>query len=137
MGKDEKRTLEIEEQITFLYVKDLDRASDFYQGILGLSLVLEQSHCRIYRTGKTAYLGICENSDRVNQEVQEGVIYTLVVDDVRGWYDYLGDQGWEMLEEPKYNERYLITHFFIRDPDGYLVEIQRFEDPRWQGPATD
>jgi catechol 2,3-dioxygenase-like lactoylglutathione lyase family enzyme len=112
MGKGEQRNLEIEEQITFLYV-------------------------RIYRTGKTAYLGICENRDRVNQGEQEGVIFTLVVDDVRGWYDYLGDQGWEMLEEPKYNEEYLITHFFLRDPDGYQIEIQRFEDPRWQGPAPD
>lgn len=129
-----KKTPVIEEQITFLYVDDLDRSSAFYQGVMGLQMVLDQAHCRIYRTGKTAYLGICENQDQGNQEEREGVIFTLVVDDVRGWYDYLRDQGWEMLEEPKYNERYLITHFFFRDPDGYLIEIQRFEDPRWQGP---
>lgn len=135
MGKDWKP--EIEEQITFLYVEDLERSSAFYQGILGLSLALDQAHCRIYRTGKRAYLGVCENKDRVNQGDREGVIFTLVVADVRGWYDYLREQGWEVEEEPKYNERYLITHFFLRDPDGYLLEIQRFEDPRWQGPGED
>ena len=135
MGKDWKP--EIEEQITFLYVEDLESSSNFYHGIMGLPLVLDQAHCRIYRTGKTAYLGICERKDRGCQGDREGVIFTLVVDDVRGWYDYLAEQGWELADEPKYNERYLITHFFFRDPDGYLIEIQRFEDPRWQGPAMD
>jgi len=126
----------IGEQITFLYVADLKRASDFYQGVLGLQLVLEQAHCRIFRTGSTAYLGICENADRVSEGERKGVIFTLVVEDVRGWFEHLQGQGWQVAEEPKFNERYQITHFFLRDPDGYLLEIQRFEDPRWQGPLT-
>lgn len=135
MGKDRKPG--IDEQITFLYVEDLERSSAFYQEILGLTLVLEQAHCRIYRTGKTAYLGVCQSKDRVSKDDHDGVIFTLVVKDVRGWYEHLLDQGWTVPEEPKYNETYLITHFFFRDPDGHLIEIQRFEDPRWPGPNAD
>ena len=135
MGKESRP--EIEEQITFLYVEDLERSSAFYRGIMGLELVLEQAHCRIYRTGRTAYLGICEGKDRVSKEDQKGVIFTLVVSDVKGWYTHLLEQGWTVPEEPKYNEMYLITHFFFRDPDGYLIEVQSFEDPRWKGPSVD
>jgi hypothetical protein len=35
------------------------------------------------------------------------------------------------MKPPTYNERYQIYHLFARDPNGYLIEIQRFEDPRW------
>ena len=34
-------------------------------------------------------------------------------------------------KEPVMNATYNIYHFFMRDPDGYLVEIQRFLDPNW------
>ncbi len=134
MGSDQRP--EIEEQITFLYVKDLERSKAFYQGVMGLPLVLDQAHCRIYRTGNSAYLGLCENKERMSVADREGIIFTLVVNDVRSWYEYLLAQGWEVAEEPKFNDRYLITHFFFQDPDGYTLEVQRFEDPRWPGPAV-
>jgi catechol 2,3-dioxygenase-like lactoylglutathione lyase family enzyme len=34
-------------------------------------------------------------------------------------------------KRPTMNTTYNIYHFFMRDPDGYLVEIQRFLDPAW------
>jgi catechol 2,3-dioxygenase-like lactoylglutathione lyase family enzyme len=32
---------------------------------------------------------------------------------------------------PQLNETYNVYHAFYRDPDGFLIEIQRFLDPRW------
>ena len=60
-----------------------------------------------------------------------GVILTLVTEDVDGWCDRLREHGVEFEKEPAYNAEYKIYHCFLRDPNGYLVEIQRFEDPRW------
>ena len=34
---------------------------------------------------------------------------------------------------PALNPEYGIYHCFLRDPNGYLVEIQRFLDPSWAG----
>ncbi|OQY24133.1 MAG: hypothetical protein DRJ03_06405 [Chloroflexi bacterium] len=31
------------------------------------------------------------------------------------------------------NPRYNIYHCFLRDPNGYLIEIQRFLDSAWKG----
>ena len=33
---------------------------------------------------------------------------------------------------PVFNPDFQIYQMFLRDPNGYLIEIQRFEDPRWQ-----
>jgi len=122
----------IEDQITFLYTDNLDQAGDFYGEVMGFELVLDQGLCRIFRTRKGAFLGVCQKREKqgVGQEV--GVIFTLVVEDVDGWYQYLETREEAALQgEPKVNEEYGIYHFFLRDPDGYTLEIQRFLDTDW------
>ena len=43
----------------------------------------------------------------------------------------LMSRGVRFEKELAHNERYRITHAFFRDPDGYLLEVQRFDDPAW------
>lgn len=51
----------INEQITFLYTRDIGKTASFYEEIMGLRLALDQGGCRIYRVaGDKGYLGICE-----------------------------------------------------------------------------
>jgi hypothetical protein len=38
----------------------------------------------------------------------------------------------EIETSPRHNPQYQIYQMFLRDPNGYRVEVQRFEDPRWQ-----
>ena len=64
-------------------------------------------------------------------EDESPVILTLVSQEVDAWYEYLAAKGAEVTQRPVLNERYNIYHFFVRDPDGYLVEVQRFLDPAW------
>jgi len=129
------QTLPIDAQITFLYVRDLGRSGQFYQDILGFPLVLDQGSCRIYRvTGGSAFLGICERETGATS--QDGLIFTLVTADVDGWYKRITSRGWTCEHAPRANERYGIYHFFVRDPDGYLLEIQRFTTPDWPSPGT-
>ncbi len=124
------QTLPIDSQITFLYVRDLQRSTRFYQDILGFSLVLDQGSCRIYRViGNCAFLGICEGDSA--DISQNSLIFTLVTADVDGWYQRVTSRGWSCEHAPRVNERYQIYHFFVRDPDGYLLEIQRFVTPDW------
>ena len=121
----------IDQQITFLYTPDLVTTARFYEQIMDLELALDQGTCRIYHTGPHAFLGICE---RVGAVIDSGnVIFTLVTPDVDGWYVMLKEKGVSFEKPPAFNPRYKIYHCFLRDPNGYLIEIQRFEDPRWQG----
>ena len=102
----------------------------FYETILELPLILDQGACRIYGTGLGAFLGFCQHLTGGGQD-GAGVILTLVSQDVDGWYDYLQQKGVEFEKPPQFNPKFNIYHCFLRDPNGYLIEIQRFEDPTW------
>jgi catechol 2,3-dioxygenase-like lactoylglutathione lyase family enzyme len=117
------------QQITFLHTADLQKTADFYENILGLPLVVDQGVCRIYAVNGDAYLGFCEHLEA--PERPSGIIITLVSPEVDTWYVYLQAQGITFDKPPQHNSRYNIYHCFLHDPNGYLLEIQRFEDPAW------
>ena len=119
----------IHQQITFLYTKDLERSKKFYEEILGLQLALDQGACLIFRCCQNAFIGICENPEVSTNPT--GIILTLVTPEVNAWYQALRDKGIPIEKPPTYNPKYNIEHFFTRDPDGYLIEIQKFLDPAW------
>jgi len=116
-------------QVTFCYCPDLDASATFYEQTLGLPLVLDQGSCRIYRAATAAYLAFCR---RESAPKPEGIILTLVSEDVDGWYSHLSARGVEFETPPKLNPDFQIYHCFLRDPNGYLIEIQRFNDPAWK-----
>jgi catechol 2,3-dioxygenase-like lactoylglutathione lyase family enzyme len=114
-----------------MYVRDLHISAAFYENLLGLPLALDQGSCRIYRVAGDAFLGICQRSDAGDPSPSRALILTLVTHDVDEWHRYLAERGVVVEKPPQYNPVYNIYHCFLRDPDGYLVEIQRFLDPAW------
>lgn len=119
----------IDQQITFLYTRDLDATTRFYEEVVRLPLVLDQGSCRIYRTVGDAYVGFCERATAPDEP--QGILFTLVADDVDGWYEHFISHGVEVTHAPAVNETYGIYHFFVQDPNGYTIEVQRFLDPDW------
>ncbi|MBS1249427.1 MAG: hypothetical protein MAG431_01007 [Chloroflexi bacterium] len=115
----------IHEQITFLYTTDLDKSARFYEEVMGFPLKLDQGGCRIYTVTENAYLGVCQrpNAQPPGERV---VIFTFVTPEVDSWYEHLIEQGVEIETPPAENPEYGIYHFFLRDPNGYLLEVQRF-----------
>ena len=111
-------------QITFVYGSDLDRSAAFYGHVLDLELVRDQGACQIYRVATDAYIGVCDH--RVAEP--GSVIITLVADDVDHWADRLSAAGYRV-SGPHANARFGVYHCFVHDPDGHLVEIQRFDEP--------
>jgi catechol 2,3-dioxygenase-like lactoylglutathione lyase family enzyme len=115
-------------QITFLPSSDLERSRTFYEGVLGLELVVDQGTCHIFRVAEGAFLGTCQWE---TVEVTEGVIFTFVADDVDGWCSRVVGAGGRIESGPEHSAQYGIYHAFLRDPDGHRLEIQRFDDPEW------
>ena len=115
-------------QITFLPVADLDRSRSFYEGVLGLGVSVDQGSCLIFSTGAGGFLGVCQREGAMRAE---GVIITLVTDEVDTWFRRLTDAGHPTDGPPSHSEQYGIYHVFFRDPDGHQLEIQRFDDPDW------
>jgi len=114
------------QQVTFLYTEDLERTARFYEEILELPLVRDQVVCRIYQSSPDGYIGFCTHLDAVRPK---GIILTLVTENVDDWYRRLKDKGVSIEAPPVHNPKYQIYHFFFQDPNGYMLEIQRFDDP--------
>ena len=119
----------IEQQVTFLYTRDLAKTAHFYEEVLGLSLVLDQGSCRIYDVCGRGFLGICHSENAPQKP--EGIIFTIVTHEVDQWYHYLSEQGVDFEKPPAHNPKFNLYHCFLRDPNGYLLEIQQFLDPSW------
>ena len=121
-------------QITFLPSADLERSRTFYEGVLGLELVVDQGTCHIFKVAEGAFLGTCQ---RETLEVTEGVIFTFVTDDVDGWCSRVAGAGGRIESGPEHSVQFGIYHAFLRDPDGHRLEIQRFDDPAWSSAAQE
>jgi catechol 2,3-dioxygenase-like lactoylglutathione lyase family enzyme len=117
----------VSQQITFLDTRDLRRTADFYERVLGLRLARDQGTCRIYHVSGTAYVGFCEKPDAPGEP--RGLVLTLVTDEVDRWCAHLRSEGVEFVKAPADNPRYRIYNAFVRDPNGYVIEIQRFWEP--------
>ena len=115
-----------EQQVIFLTVSNLEESTKFYGEKLGLRLARDQGTCRIFHLSGTSYVGVCESNA---PRAPNGLTLTMVSDDVDGWYEKLLAQKVKISHPPKLNEKYQIYHFYLEDPDGYTIEIQRFVDP--------
>lgn len=111
--------------IAFFGVANLEATDNFYNRLLGLPLYKDQGLCRIYDVPGGGRVGFCTHMPSTAGE--KAPILTLLVDDVDAARRRLVSGGLEP-GFPRMNPRFKIYHFFLRDPDGYLVEIQKFMD---------
>ena len=122
-----------DQQVTFLYARDLEKSAAFYGEVLGLPLVLDQGSVRIFRTSRSSFLGVGQCNEKWSP-TPGGIIVTLVTNDVDEWYERLRSKRVVFDAPPSQNDAFNIYHCFLRDPDGYQIEIQRFGDPAWPKP---
>ncbi len=122
----------IDSLITFLDTHDLGSTAHFYEEIIGLPLKLDQGTCRIYQVTQDSYLGFCQRPDTTPPSTKQDpptTILTIVTTDVDEWHRYLKEHKVDLLDPPATNPDYHIYHFFLRDPNGHLIEIQQFLHP--------
>lgn len=110
--------------ILFLGTLDLEKTHQFYTQALELTMVIDQGACRIYRIPGGGHIGFCSHIQPVFGE--KSPIVTLVTQDVDDCYKKLVEWGVDIPHPPAMNTRFGIYHFFLKDPNGYTLEIQRF-----------
>lgn len=115
--------------IAFYPVQDLSATRDFYGRDVGLEVARDQGACLIFRVAGGGFLGFCALPPGERPPRHDGVILTLVCDEVDAVYQRLRRLNAELEAPPRENPRFGIYHFFARDPDGYRLEVQRFGEP--------
>ncbi len=116
----------IDQTITFYYTRDLEITARFYEELIGLELLIDQGSCRIYQASNDGWIGFCQRDEVPSQP--DVVIFTIVTKEVDNWYQFLVERGVNFDKSPGINPKFKIYHCFLRDPNGYLIEIQRFLD---------
>ncbi|WP_046174955.1 VOC family protein [Domibacillus indicus] len=113
-----------------LYVNDFEKAMNFYKGILGLSVKMQQDTYVEFDTGVIT-LSINTRKDvkeLTGLHVPEGSASAqtfevgFVVEDVAATIESLRQQGVTILKEPD-TKPWGQTVAYIADPDGHYIEI--------------
>ena len=119
----------IDQQVTFIYTRDLSKSAHFYETVLGLKI----TH-RIQTPDFDEVVLAGENGNRIQLArhlAQKGPIdhgngfwkLYLQTDDCEELYKRCMDAGAESVTEPTQLEEWPVIAAFVKDPDGYLVEI--------------
>ena len=128
---------------TMLRVGDLDRSLQFYCDVLGMQLLRKKD----YPGGKftLAFVGYGPESEGAvielthnwgtdSYDIGDGYGHVaLGVDDIYGTCDAIKARGGEVTREPGPMKHGTTVIAFVKDPDGYKIElIQRKEEPATQ-----
>ena len=113
--------------VIFLPVTDINKTYEFYANVLKLQVHQKQgSNLYIFDTGY-GYWGFCQYDDgRKPLSGPKGVCLSLNLDnneEVLEKYNELCDKC-EVIKEPEKHPKFPVYSFFIKDPDGYMVEYQ-------------
>jgi catechol 2,3-dioxygenase-like lactoylglutathione lyase family enzyme len=111
----------------FFYYKDLPKAAAFYQDVLGLEEVADYGMARIFRVAESSFLVLVDATKGMHTaEEPKTVAIALLTDQLKEWHDYLATKGHAprrpLVERPGSAH----DGFVIPDPEGYLLEFERF-----------
>jgi len=123
----------MDSSIVWFYYDGIAEASRFYGELLGFDLVLDEGWARIYKLSNGSFVGLVDaSSGRGHCGVvpESAVLLTLVVDNIEEWYSFLKDAGVQIEGKINTMEDIEVRYFFLRDPGGYALEIQKFMNPQ-------
>ncbi|MCW4049873.1 MAG: VOC family protein [Candidatus Bathyarchaeota archaeon] len=116
--------------LTFFYYKDLAKAGNFYEEIMGFQLVQDQKWAKIFKINDNAYMGCVDGNIGYHKPSEKKpVMLTVIVGDPDAWYVHFKKHGVETLNEPHDDEELNLRIFLLEDPEGYVIEIQKFYKP--------
>ncbi len=111
----------------FLYYRDLDRATTFYQQTLGMELVADYQMARIFRMTEDSYLILVDATKGMHTaDEPKSVAVALITDQLEAWHAYLATKGISPRSPFAPTPGRAHDGFVIQDPEGYLLEFERF-----------
>jgi lactoylglutathione lyase len=117
-------------------VRDLERAIEFWNGVCGLPVVSRTEipgarEAVLQSPHGGSRLQLAQHDAHAGQPVDMGTaLWKLYVntDDCRALYDKALAAGCKSVTPPVHTERWPVTIAFVRDFDGYLIEIVEYDE---------
>jgi predicted enzyme related to lactoylglutathione lyase len=116
--------------LTFFYYKDLEKAAKFYRNVMGFQLIQDQKWAKIFKVRDNAYIGCVDGNVGYHKYSEiKPVMLTVIVDDPDVWYEHFKKHGVDTINEPHDDKELNLRIFLLHDPEGYVIEIQKFHEP--------
>lgn len=111
--------------ITFIYVRDLPRAMEFYERVLGFELAIDQGWSKIYRVAGQAHVGLVDETRGMQKWAEKKTVQICIrVPIVDAWHAWVENQNVEGLTDVRDSTDLAIRAFVFNDPEGYQIEVQ-------------
>ena len=113
----------------FLYYKNYDEATDFYERIMGFKNVFEfEGFAVIFQTTATSFITVVNDNGRGMHTSDEPktIAIALITDQLDAWYEYALLQGMDIRNPPKPLGDTPHNGFLVTDPGGYILEFEHF-----------
>ncbi len=111
-------------------VSDLDRAVEFWESVIGIPVQSRTEIPNVKEVVLQAEIGgsriqLAQHLDRTGPIDMGSAMWKIYVDtdDCQALYDKAIAAGCESGSPPRKLDRWPVTVAFIRDPDGYLIEL--------------
>jgi catechol 2,3-dioxygenase-like lactoylglutathione lyase family enzyme len=111
----------------FLYYRDLEKADKFYSETLGMEEVADYEMARILRMTEDSYLILVDATEGMHTaDEPKTVALALLTDQMDEWNSYLKSRKVNFKYEYQPKEGSAHDSFVITDPEGYLLEFEKF-----------
>lgn len=114
---------------TCLYISDLNKAQDFYQGKLGLPVISKVDHRHIFFRAGTSVL-LCFIPEVTKKEPQlpphfaygkQHIAFETSPEEYAAWKEKIQELKIPILHEQEWKGG--LQSFYFEDPDGHVLEI--------------
>ena len=134
-GSQRPNNLAFKASIYWLYHSNEEEAEAFYQEVMGLKMIVQQSFSDILTSSPTGYIGLVEDGIGIHNATHEKAVNVgFMTNNAQAWFDYLKEQPtFSLRTEELYHEQdgqgnNLIDIVIGYDPDNYFIEIDEFLD---------
>jgi catechol 2,3-dioxygenase-like lactoylglutathione lyase family enzyme len=114
----------IRRAIPNILVDDLEQAHGFYSGFLGFDIAMDEPGFMMFASpsNRTAQITVAADDDRAQDRGVREAQISVEVDNVDALHEKAQQQGLEIVY-PLTDEPWGIRRFFVRSPDGTVINV--------------
>ena len=112
----------------FFYYEDVEAAATFYREVMGFRLAADYGFAKIMQVAPKSFITLVDHTEGMHSaDEPKTTAIAIVTDQLDEWWDYIQTQDIELRTKEYKTEPGRAHHGFVAvDPEGYLLEFERF-----------